>query len=221
MIEITLGSIGWDAIAAVSGVLIATFGFAINKRLRRQEELTKRYALLGEYRQEIMGFSKEFFETVSEALALRARTDDPSPPTAELDRISTRLSSLVDTGRFLFPNHIPRGSAYGAKKGPAFAGFRRPPLDAILAAHFAVEAMRRSGDGAKRYLEDSIRHLKRTRQPLTEPVRDSDPVYLLIQSRRCYLNAVVPDTFPQEWLSMFSDLLGPVKRDASEEGESK
>ncbi len=221
MLEITLNSIGWDAISAISTVLIATIGFAINNRLKKQENLSKRYALLGEYRREIMSFSKEFFEVVSAAIALRRQASDANPPVDELDRISARISSLVDTGRFLYPNDVTNAGAYGEKKGPAFAGFRRPPLDAILAAHFAVEAMRRAGGGADSYLQDSMRHLRRTRQPLTEPVRGADPVYLLIQSRRCYLNSVVPDTFPREWRSMFSNLLGPVKAENPENGEDQ
>lgn len=129
--------------------------------------------------------------------------------------MSNKLSSLVDTGRFLFPNHIPDDNPEGMHKGPAFAGRRRPPLDAILAGHYAVEAMKQEGDATKVYLSKAMNELRKTGQPLSTPIRESDPVYLLIQSRRSYLNSVVPDTFPREWSKMFTVILGPV------EGEPK
>lgn len=210
-IKITLGQIGWDAVSAVSGLLIAALGFRISRSLRRREQQSQRYMLLAEYRKEIIAYSREFFEIVSDALSVRSRSESAGKAIQELDRLSTRLSSLVDTGRFLFPNDIGGSNAFGFEKGPAFAGRRRPALDAILAAHYALEAMKREGDAAKPFLEKALRELRKTNQPLTPPIRRSDPVYLLIQSRRCFLNVVVPDTFPRDWLAMFSTLLGPIE----------
>ena len=67
-------------------------------------------------------------------------------------------------------------------------------------------------DKVGEFLSLSMVQLRKTGQPLKGPVRAEDPFYLLIQSRRCYLNAVVPDTFPRVWMSMFTTLLGPVER---------
>ena len=213
---ITLNEVGWEAVSAVSGVLIAILGFVISRSLRRREKQAERFALLAEYRKEIIAFSREFFEIISEALSVRTRSDDSAAAGAELDQLSTRLSGLVDTGRFLFPNDNKGSNAFGSEKGPAFEGRRRPALDAILAAHYAVEAMKRSGDGSKPYLDKAMRELRKTKQPLTPPIRENDPVYLLIQSRRCYLNVVVPDTFPRQWLAMFTTLLGPIEGDKNQ-----
>ncbi|MCB1329373.1 MAG: hypothetical protein KDK28_07955 [Maritimibacter sp.] len=206
-ITINLSEFDWEAVSALSGVLIAILGFAISLTLWRREKVTERYVLLAEYRKELMAFSQTFFELVSDALAVRSRATGDAE--VELDRIASRLSGLVDTGRFLFPNDIEGENAIGAKKGPAFEGRRRPPLDAILAAHHAAMALKYEGEARKPSLVQALKALKKTGQPLTEPVRATDPVYLLIQSRRCYLNAVVPDTFPRKWRRMFTTLLGP------------
>lgn len=219
--EFALNKIGWEAVSAVSGVFIAIIGFMISRNLRNQEQRARKYALLAEYRKEIIAFSKEYFETVSEALSVRNRFAETQDARAELDRLSNKLSSLVDTGRFLFPNHVPGEGAEGLHKGPAFAGRRRPPLDAILAAHYAVEAMKREGNAFGDYLNKSLTELRKTGQPLSTPVRETDPVYLLIQSRRCYLNAVVPDTFPREWTKMFTVILGPVEQEPTSGGDGE
>lgn len=215
MITFALDIINWDAVAALTGVVIAVLGFMINSRLRRQERKSRHAALLSEYRRETIAFSRDFFETVSRALALYAVEKDRPRDDPHLTEIAARLSSLADTGRFYFPNDIganPTGSA----KGPAFAGTRRPPLEAILAAYFAVEAMRLSGPEKTEAQDLAIDCLRETRQPFPAP-RDSGPSprFLLIQARRCYLNAVVPGTFPREWHSMFTELLGPATKAAT------
>ncbi len=212
MFDFTLRTFTWEAISALSGIAIAVIGYMIGRGLRKRELRAQKYALIGEYRREIMAFSKEFFEQVAEALSLRDTDPRDERAARRLAAISTRLSGLADTGRFLFPNDISGPNDYGHEKGPAFAGRRRPPLDAILAAHLAVEALRRDGDKVGEFLDLAMAQLKRTGKPLKAPVRAEDPFYLLIQSRRCYLNAVVPDTFPRAWMSMFTTLLGPVER---------
>lgn len=209
-ISIKLDQIGWDTVSAISGVIIAILGFIINRRLRRRAKQAERYALLAEYRKEIIAYSSEFFDLVAEARSLRTRSKNDDAVKAELAGISSKLSSLADTGRFLFPNDNVGKNAFGAEKGPAFEGLRRPALDAILAAHFVVEAMSRDSDEAPSYYEKALKELRRTKQPLAVPIREQDPGYLLVQCRRCYLNVVVPGTFPREWLTMFATLLGPI-----------
>ncbi|WP_238368098.1 hypothetical protein [Mesobacterium pallidum] len=210
MISFALDVINWDAIAALTGIVIAGLGFMINSRLRRQERKSRHAALLSEYRRETIAFSRDFFETVSEALALYAVEKERPRDDPQLCLLAARLSSLADTGRFYFPNEMGENPT-GTSKGPAFAGTRRPPLEAILAAHFAVEAMRLAGPEKREAQDLAVECLHETRQPFPMP-RDSGPSprFLLIQARRCYLNAVVPGTFPREWHGMFEDLLGPV-----------
>tara|TARA_B100002003_G_scaffold153247_1_gene142051 strand:- start:2809 stop:3459 length:651 start_codon:yes stop_codon:yes gene_type:complete len=208
--NITLGEFGWDAVAAVSSVFIAMLGIAITVELKRRDKAAERYFILNDYRKEIIAYSAEFFEAVANALALSVDAAAGKTDHLQLKVVSMQLSALADTGRFLYPNDIEGENSYGHEKGPAFAGRRRPPLDAILAAHFAVEAMRNAGEQREMYASMAIRELEKTRLPLELPVEQSSPEYLLIQSRRCYVNAVVPTTFPRERLEMFSSLLRPL-----------
>ena len=66
MFEFALKTFTWEAISALSGIAIAVIGFMIGRGLRRRELRAQKYALIGEYRREIMAFSKEFFEQVAE-----------------------------------------------------------------------------------------------------------------------------------------------------------
>ncbi len=211
-LNFTLDVITWEAVSALSGLMIAGVGFVISRNLRRHDRHTQRYALLGEYRREVTAFSKEYFEIVADVLAVRDSVEDPAQVRAELERLATRLSGMVDAGRFLFPNDTSGDNAFGFEKGDAFAGRRRPALDAILAAYHAVKAMKTEGDYRQEKLAEALAQLRKIGVWLSEPIRANDPVYLLIQSRRCYLNAVVPETQPDEWRRMFSDILAPVPR---------
>ena len=203
--EIALNPFDWVAVEALSGFLLALVGFLIGRGLRKREATRRSYELLSEYRGLIIDFSKEFLGAVAEAkAAYEARGENAH----DLRRASTRLSGLADTGRFIFPNDLGGEDAADTERGPAFAGRRRPALDAILAAHFAAEAMWRE-DG-RVWRAKALHELRKTGQPLSEPVVEDDATYLLGQARRCYLNAVVPTTFPREWREMFADLLGPM-----------
>ncbi len=103
-LNFTLDVITWEAVSALSGLMIAGVGFVISRNLRRHDRHTQRYALLGEYRREVTAFSKEYFEIVADVLAVRDSVEDPAQVRAELERLATRLAGMVDAGRFLFPN---------------------------------------------------------------------------------------------------------------------
>lgn len=167
-ITVALQIIDWQAVTGMSGLLIALSGLILSQILRKQQRMAQKYSLLNEYRNEVISFSRIFFEIVSDAIALRIRADAPNMETEEIDKIASRLSSLVDTGRFLFPNDISHANAFGFEKGPAYAGRRRPPLDAIPAACYAVQAMKSSN---KKYMRVSLLELQKgliyIRDPLT------------------------------------------------------
>jgi len=52
--------------------------------------------------------------------------------------VMSRLSSLIDTGRWYFPNI--QDEVYGRHKEPAYRGFRQPVLDYVVDAYIALES---------------------------------------------------------------------------------
>lgn len=214
MTESFLG-IDWAAVTAVSTISIAVLGFVINAGLRANAEKSESYRLLVEYRQEIIGFSSEFFDIVARANVEALKKPEDRDQT-ELQRIAADLSKQVDKGRFIFPNYQTE-SGYGKEKGPGFEGRRREPLDAIMAAYCAVQAM--IDAESNRFIRLSHRNLIRADQPFSDKFNPVDCQSLIIEARRSYVNSVVPTTFPREWHMLFEDLFGAVKERPKEELE--
>lgn len=215
-----LDVVGWEGLGALSTISIAALGFLINGRLKRIDAQQKRYALLVEFRQELIAYSTRFFDLSAEGIALANSVNAGDRRDHDVARVSAQLSALVDQGRFIFPNYVKETSGYGSHKGPAFAGIRREPLDAIMAAHYALEALRRNARKAE-YLQDANDELAGTDLPLSRHYNPDSIRSTLMEARRCYLNAVVPDTFPREWQGMFENLFGKVSQRKQLEAEEK
>jgi hypothetical protein len=73
--------------------------------------------------------------------------------------LATTLSSLIDEGRWFFPN-IGRRAADGERPG-AHRSVRQPVLDHIVAAYEAVNEMLRTEEGARTGLAAKIAEAKR------------------------------------------------------------
>lgn len=73
--------------------------------------------------------------------------------------LATTLSSLIDEGRWFFPN-VGRRLKDGEKPG-AYRGTRQPVLDHIVAAYDAVNEMLRQEDGVRDGLAAKIGEAKR------------------------------------------------------------
>ena len=204
--QVSLNEFGWEAVSALSAIVLAIFGYLISRRLRMANEKTEKFALLSEFRKEIVGYSSQFFELTSIAITHCAVSDSASVEDAQ--RTANALSALADTGRFLFPNYVD-GSGYGREKGPAFEGYRREPLDAVLAAFHALQAIEHP-ERCEQFLRLSKHLLEIAGQPLSKEFDPTSPRSHIIEARRSYLNSVVPSTFPREWLSQFSELYKPV-----------
>lgn len=205
MLTFDLFKIDWNAISAIITFLLAIIGLVINRQISKQTKNIERFGLFVEYRKEIKEYSAVFFELVSEALAQCELNNYNKEQNYNLSVIATKLSALADTGRFLFPNYNTGEHNYGHAKGPAFEGSRRPQLDAVLAAHYAVTAMcYPSGKEQDKLLLHSLSVLQKTNQPLEKPVREDNPKYLLMQSRKCFLNCTIPDTSPRFWLNVIN-----------------
>lgn len=208
-ISIQLTTFDWGAVSAISTIAIAILGFLINQKLKQRKDRAERFGLLVEYRREIIQFSNEFLDVCADALSECLAADEKCADFERCRAVSSRLSSLADKGRFLFPNYRDE-SGFGSEKGPAFEGIRREPLDAILAAYYAIESVR-APEKSISYLRNSYRELVKTGQPLSKQFSYNSAASFIIEAKRAYLNSVVPETFPNEWLEEFSELLGPMR----------
>lgn len=200
----------WEAISAASTIAIAFIGFEISGRVSLNEAKRSQYTLLVEYRKELMSFSEQFSALIAQAISLVDCDLGDNLKSDKASEISSKLSSLVDIGRFIFPNDVNPPNDFGREKGPAFAGARRPALDAVMAAFFVVESIRVPTESRLKLLEAN-RNFLRTDQPPSVMYDRKSAKSVLLEARRAYMNVVVPDTFPREWDAMFKDLLGPVR----------
>lgn len=203
--QFNLSIVDWGAISALSTIGIAFLGFLISRGLKAQENQREDYTLLIEYRREVVSFSSRFFSLTADAIALH---DSGKVDAAEMARVAANLSAMLDEGRFLFPNYVE--TKYGAHKGPAFEGLRRPVLDAIMAAHCATLALK-DDQKSNQYLAKANNELDRAGQPKSEEYDPSSIRSILVKSRRTYLNSIFFSTFPREWQARFQKLLGTVK----------
>jgi hypothetical protein len=208
---INLDTIDWSAISAISTIVIAVLGYAISRNLKDQEKQRERYTVLAEYRKEVIAFSARFFDIVADLIAIHDTDVGQVSNASEASRLAAKLSSLVDEGRFLFPNDTDPPNNYGSEKGPGYEGARRPALDSIMAAHFSAVAL---ADQKKLSKMKSLANgeLQKTGLPLSDTYDPASVRSILVESRRCFINAVIPSTFPREWQRLFHNLLGPVQK---------
>ena len=139
-----LMGIDWQALgtvaAAIAGALIAHF-------LRKGERRAKALDAFDKYRRELMDFTNDVISAMSQAEIL-IKTNPARSPASDIAgqrffeqriELMSKLSSMVDRGRFLFPNHEIAG--IGENKGDANQGLRDPVLNRVLAAHQVVKAV--------------------------------------------------------------------------------
>ena len=144
VISNVLAGFDWQAISTFA-LAIAAAGIA--HFLRRGERRTRALDAFDKYRRELMDFMENVIGVMGQAEVL-IMTD----PTRSLDpgvagqrfferriELMSELSSLVDRGRFFFPNHEIAG--IGENKGDANQGLRDPVLNRVLAAHQVVKAV--------------------------------------------------------------------------------
>ena len=159
-----LKQIEWSAVAIVVQVLIAAvgamIGFSIRQNTAKQQQLEsdrvdreqkvqdKRDQLraFDGYRRELGRFTDAVIDVMGEIQTLIAFDPDRAeiPANArqrfveQRSRLISRVSSLLDRGRFFFPNR--EVSNTGEHKGPAQEGLRDPVLNRILAASYVLMA---------------------------------------------------------------------------------
>ncbi len=197
-----------------------------NERAAREE---KRGVLraFDRYRRELMGFTDEVLGIMGGIEGLLAV--DPSAiehpgvrATAlrdysnERDRLATRVSSLIERGRFFFPNVATREA--GDDGGDTRRGLLDPVLNRIVAAHYVLKAME-CGDPASNRMEWNVQQLLSGAEPASEHIQNayrhlSAPEWsrlcrggngfsladVIISARRSFVDGLFDIIQPKQWL---------------------
>lgn len=90
------------------------------------------------YFTDVRSWANDACQAIAEALHF-ARHPYLVKDAANRIRIESKLSYLLDTGRWYFPNHW--SDDYGKAKEPAYRGLRQPILDHLFKAYNATRAM--------------------------------------------------------------------------------
>lgn len=162
-----MSSFEFGDIATWAGAAVAVAAIAVSLRTSRQADriqqetaaLTKKNAALLEkqHQLELRSWTQQYFASVrvwadqvccaiSEAILI------VDLPNADEDRkfdVLVRLSSLLDTGRWYFPNQ--RSEEIGTKKHAAYRGLRQPVLDCVFEAYDSLR-----NDNNSQRLEDLV-----------------------------------------------------------------
>lgn len=146
MIEVQLGDMAtWvsavvalvSAIAAVKSSRSATKQQeAAAEQLKKHQEVLEKqhYLRLREWTDQHFGgvraWAAEVCHAISEATHLASCSQDEWE---RKDVVLIKLSALIDTGRWYFPNHWAED--YGTHKEPAYRGVRQEILDCVVGAY--------------------------------------------------------------------------------------
>lgn len=118
---------------------------------------TKKYELTVNQRTELLNW----FNEVSELL-IQSRLHILNDDAIELDKLG-KLSSLIEYGRFLFPN-VDKGDGYGKNNPSAYRGYRDITLEFLI---YSYDIIKRKD--AKNYLK----HLEKLQRLFTSRIFDA------------------------------------------------
>jgi hypothetical protein len=93
-----------------------------------------RFSIENSYINELLQWHKEVTE-----ILVRARCLDRPPGSENHEQDLCLLSSLIEQGRFFFPN-IDKGDSFGKHKPPAYCGYRNLALDFLVASYNLCKA---------------------------------------------------------------------------------
>jgi hypothetical protein len=112
-----------EAVIATLSLVLSTALAIFYFRDRRHA----RFSIENSYTNELLQWHKEVI-----GVLVRVRCLDHSSETEEHRRDICQLSSLIEQGRFFFPN-IDKGDSFGEHKPPAYCGYRNLALDFLVA----------------------------------------------------------------------------------------
>lgn len=93
-----------------------------------------RFSIENSYTNELLQWHKEVVEVL-----VKARCLNRLPDSEDHLRDLCQLSSLIEQGRFFFPN-IDKGDSFGEHKPPAYCGYRNLSLDFLVASYNLCKA---------------------------------------------------------------------------------
>ncbi|MFY7927841.1 MAG: hypothetical protein ACOVS5_03130 [Oligoflexus sp.] len=119
--------------------------------LLKQNQLRERQ-WAEQYFADVRDWANEVCAAIAEALHLSRYPEIASDPNNRL-WIEAKISRLLDTGRWYFPNHW--SDDYGKNKEPAYRGIRQPILEYVFQAYNATHAMEQR-DACKKSLSQLV-----------------------------------------------------------------
>jgi hypothetical protein len=135
-----------------------------NAELLKKQHLLDQRAWTDAHFQSVREWAQQVSFTLAAAIHL---SDAPADETKKVE-ILTKLSALIDTGRWYFPNLW--SDKHGVDKEPAYRGIRQPILDCVVAAYDDLKDGGISGE-RRRNLTACQRHFVSQVQTVLDPRR--------------------------------------------------
>ena len=130
-----------QSFVVIIAALSAGISFYFSKKARKETRLQldiQKAQIKQEYRAELRAWASEAVEAMRTAQAIcETEVSGVGSPETEAQKIKVRISSLIDRGRWFFPNVDT--SSYGVDKLPAFRGFRPIVLDALVDVYRSID----------------------------------------------------------------------------------
>lgn len=225
-------TISWQAIGVLTGLFTALLGAVISVMLRKGQRQREALIASENYRREILDFANQVIDTMSQTRSLIATNPcKASEPRTARDafysrwsRLRSDISSLIDRGRFFFPNHEYN---MGQEKGSAHEGRRDPVLNRIMSAYFCMKAIdyrnfalnsqpiclrslkqdNKAGDRERNLLE-AFRHLSKEEQDRLNRKSSVKLDDLVVSARRSFVSELFSIIQPRDWLKKVEKIHG-------------
>jgi hypothetical protein len=215
------GAVATVAITILTLIGVIVIPLVLHRGQRRRESLTA----FDDYRRELLGFAKDVIFTMSQVQELiatnpaLAKGDKTVVQDAFFNRRSelfSKLSSLIDYGRFFFPNY--EAGKFGQHKGAPYQGFRDPVLDRVIAAYHGLSAVdyedfarnqKRMSFAelcTEKRLLDAFRHLSEEEQQRLERIETNQGrsgitlKEIIVSAKRSFVNEIFTIIQPRDWL---------------------
>lgn len=230
-----LSTITWQSVGAVSSFVTAVLGIVISIMLRKGQHRREALTAFDNYRKEILDFANHVIDMMSQIQSLIATNPDKINIEQGNDyqdffnrrsNLISEMSSLVDRGRFFFPNR--EEGKVGQEKGIANQGLRDPVLNRIISARYCVMAI----DYNKFTLNSEPIHLKSLTRNHQRKGRDNN-LYrafihlskeeqnrlnnkpnninmndLIVSAKRSFVSEIFTIIQPRDWLKNVDEIYG-------------
>ena len=208
-----------------------------------REERRRALQAFDRYRMELLGFANDAIGVMGRVEGLLAGNPDDIVDSqaramvrrdylAACGRLTSEVSSLIDRGRFYFPNYENPG--VGDQMGAAQQGLRDPVLNRLVAAGYVLKALKHHEsspmgqnwtmqtvlvDNSKvgEHLGNAIRHLSQAEQDRLGSQGRFDLSDLTVSARRAFVSDLFQIIQPRQWLKDVECAYGIKLRDREPE----